>query len=133
MVYGFEKRYCCECRFRKTTYDKRQTKRLSKPSDDKRSVSMDLNKYQKLIEEIYFEKDSKRGLDKTFNWFVEEIGEFSRAIRKKDKKRIREEFADCLAWLLSVGSILGIDAEEAMTKYREACPKCGSCPCRCGE
>ena len=94
---------------------------------------MELNKYQKLIQKIYFEKDSKRGLDKTFNWLVEEIGEFSRAIRKKDKKMIKEEFADCLAWLLSVGSILGVDAEEAMAKYREGCPKCHSLPCSCDE
>jgi len=94
---------------------------------------MDLNEYQKLIERIYLKKDSKRGIDKTFNWLVEEIGEFSRAIRKKDRDRIKEEFADCLAWLLSVGSILGIDAEEAMTKYTSGCPKCSRIPCECKE
>ena len=94
---------------------------------------MDLKQYQEIIKEIYFKKDSKRGLDKTFNWFIEEIGELSRAIRKKDKKKIREEFADCLAWLLSVGTILGIDAEEAMEKYTKGCPKCGETSCECGE
>jgi len=94
---------------------------------------MDLKQYQETIKEIYFKKDSKRGLDKTFNWFIEEIGELSRAIRKKDKKKIREEFADCLAWLLSVGTILGIDAEEAMEKYTKGCPKCGALPCKCKE
>ena len=94
---------------------------------------MDLNKYQELIRKIYFEKDSKRGLDKTFNWLVEEIGEFSRAIRKKDRKKIREEFADCFAWLLSVASILDIDAEEAMEKYGDGCPKCHAVPCQCQE
>jgi NTP pyrophosphatase (non-canonical NTP hydrolase) len=94
---------------------------------------MDLNKYQKLIKDTYFDRDSKRGLDRTFNWLVEEIGELSRAIRKKNKERIKEEFADCLAWLLSVGSILGIDAEEAMNKYRDGCPKCGRTPCKCKE
>jgi NTP pyrophosphatase (non-canonical NTP hydrolase) len=94
---------------------------------------MDLNQYQEIIKKIYFEKDSKRGIAKTFNWLVEEIGEFSRAIRKKDKEKIKEEFADCLAWLLSVGSILGIDAEEAMRAYRDGCPKCHSTPCKCRE
>lgn len=94
---------------------------------------MDLKQYQETIKEIYFKKDSKRGLDKTFNWFIEEIGELSRAIRKKDKKKIKEEFADCLAWLLSVGTILGIDAEEAMEKYTRGCPKCGETPCKCKE
>jgi NTP pyrophosphatase (non-canonical NTP hydrolase) len=94
---------------------------------------MDLSKYQDLIKKIYFEKDSRRGLDKTFNWLVEEIGEFSRAIRKKDKEKIKEEFADCLAWLLSVASILDIDAEQSMTKYRQGCPKCSKTPCECNE
>ena len=93
---------------------------------------MNLNDHQKLIAKIYFEKDSRRGLDKTFNWLVEEIGELSRAIRKKDKEKIKEEFADCLAWLLSVASILDIDAEEAMTKFQDGCPKChrGKCCCK---
>jgi NTP pyrophosphatase (non-canonical NTP hydrolase) len=94
---------------------------------------MDLKQYQALIKQIYYKKDSARGLDRTFNWLVEEIGEFARAIRKKNKEKIQEEFADCLAWLLSVGSILGIDAENAMTKYRDGCPKCHNTPCNCNE
>ncbi|UCD06246.1 MAG: nucleotide pyrophosphohydrolase [candidate division WOR-3 bacterium] len=94
---------------------------------------MDLNKYQEIIRKLYFDKDSRRGLDKTFNWLVEEIGELSRAMRKRDPQKIREEFADCLAWLLSVATILGIDAEDAMTKYRNGCPKCHQAPCVCHE
>lgn len=94
---------------------------------------MNFDQYQELIKKIYFTKDSKRGVEKTFNWLVEEIGELSRAIRKGDKKRIQEEFADCLAWLLSIGSLLNIDAEEAMEKYEHGCPKCGDTPCSCDE
>lgn len=94
---------------------------------------MDLKAYQKLIAEIYLKKDSKRGLDKTFNWLVEEIGELAQAIRKGKKDKIREEFADCLAWLLSVATILGIDAEKAMEKYADGCPKCYKTPCSCKE
>ena len=94
---------------------------------------MDLKRYQGLIEDIYFTKDSKRGLEKTYNWLVEEIGELARAIRKGNKEKIKEEFADCLAWLLSVGSILGIDAEKAMEKYVKGCPKCSKTPCECKE
>ena len=94
---------------------------------------MDLNQYQNLIKKIYYTKDSSRGLSKTFNWLVEEIGELTRAIRKGNREKIKEEFADCLAWLLSVGSILEIDAEDAMGKYTNGCPKCGKIPCECKE
>lgn len=97
------------------------------------SVNMDLKSYQKLIADIYLRKDRKRGLDKTFNWLVEEIGELAQALRKDDPKKIREEFADCLAWLLSVATILGVDAEQAMSKYRHGCPKCHTIPCVCKE
>ena len=94
---------------------------------------MHLKQYQELIKKLYYEKDSKRGFARTFNWMVEEIGEFSRAIRKGDKEKVKEEFADCLAWLLSVGSILNIDAEQAMEKYATGCPKCKMDPCMCKE
>lgn len=94
---------------------------------------MDLISYQKLIAQIYLKKDNRRGLDKTFNWLIEEIGELAQAMRKGDKRKIREEFADCLAWLLSVGTILGVDAETAMKKYIRGCPKCRTIPCRCKE
>jgi len=94
---------------------------------------VDLKQYQKLIEKLYFRKDSQRGLHKTFNWFIEEIGEFSRAMRKGDKEKTEKEFADCLAWLLSIGSLLDIDAEETMKKYANGCPKCGKTPCICRE
>lgn len=94
---------------------------------------MDLKHYQHLIKQFYYNKDSQRGIDKTYTWFVEEVGELARAIRKGDPEHIKEEFADCLAWLLSIGTILGIDAEEAMGKYANGCPKCGHSPCKCIE
>ena len=94
---------------------------------------MHLNDFQKLIKDIYLKKDSARGIHATFNWLVEEIGELSRAIRKGDTEHIKEEFADCLAWLLSVGTILGVDAEDAMRKYSDGCPKCHKTPCACTE
>jgi NTP pyrophosphatase (non-canonical NTP hydrolase) len=94
---------------------------------------MDLKRHQSLIQQIYFQKDSKRGLPKTFNWLIEEIGELARAVRKGNKRKIEEEFADSLAWLLSVGSILGVDAERAMKKYAHGCPKCRKKPCVCRE
>ncbi len=92
---------------------------------------MTMQEFQRQIEAIYFEKDSARGLDGTFRWFIEEVGELARAMRTRDATQLREEFADCLAWLNTLASICGIELEEAAGKYAGGCPKCGKTPCGC--
>lgn len=95
---------------------------------------MKISEFQKLIEDIYFEKDSKRGLMETFAWFVEEVGELSRELRtRRDVMKLREEFADVLAWLSTLASLANIDLEEAAGKYSRGCPKCHKTPCVCHE
>ena len=42
---------------------------------------MTIAEFQKKIEQIYLERDSRRGLPGTFMWFVEEVGELATAIR----------------------------------------------------
>jgi len=92
---------------------------------------MQLSEFQRLIERIYFEKDSSRGLEGTFRWFMEEVGELARAMRQGKRDRLAEEFADCLAWLCTMSSICGIEVEQAAAKYARGCPKCGKAPCEC--
>jgi NTP pyrophosphatase (non-canonical NTP hydrolase) len=92
-----------------------------------------ISEFQRLIEDIYFGKDSQRGLMGTFAWFVEEIGELSRELRSGDKQRMKEEFADVLAWLSTLASLAEIDLEEAAGKYSNGCPKCHRTPCICDE
>jgi NTP pyrophosphatase (non-canonical NTP hydrolase) len=92
---------------------------------------MHIGDFQQLIERTYFGRDSARGLWKTFAWFVEEVGELSRALLRKDKKEAEEEFADVLAWLCTLASIRGIRMEEAIVRYKEGCPYCKQVPCRC--
>jgi len=92
---------------------------------------MTLGDFQRMIEKIYFEKDSARGLEGTFMWFVEETGELAAALREGDKEAAGEEFADCLAWLATLSSIAGVDLETAALKYAGGCPACGAAPCRC--
>lgn len=93
---------------------------------------MKLSEFQGLIRDVYFEKDSARGLDATFLWFVEEVGELSRALKRGTTEQQAEEFADVLAWLTTMASIQGIDLEAcAKAKYRDGCPKCGGTPCEC--
>jgi NTP pyrophosphatase (non-canonical NTP hydrolase) len=94
---------------------------------------MRIKEFQQLIAKVYLEKDSARGVAGTFQWFVEEVGELARALRKGDDEDLQEEFADCLAWLSSLASLAGVDLESAAGRYRSGCPKCGEQPCGCDE
>ncbi|MBC7113690.1 MAG: nucleotide pyrophosphohydrolase [Candidatus Methanomethyliales bacterium] len=93
---------------------------------------MDIRTAQDLMLQIYGDRDKKRGVEGTFMWLVEEIGELSVAIRKKEIKNIKEEFADVLAWLFSLANVLNIDISNCfMEKYCYVCPRCKSSPCKC--
>lgn len=97
-------------------------------------VKTGIGEFQKLIERIYFKKDSARGREGTFRWFVEEVGELARAARKGEAGGLREEFADCLAWLSTLASLHGVDLEgAAVGRYGGGCPHCGKSPCACAE
>ena len=94
---------------------------------------MTIEAFQKQIEAIYYERDAERGVPLTFTWFVEEVGELAKEIRKQpqDMERLREEFADVFAWLATLASLLGISLEDAAQIYAEGCPKCKNTPCDC--
>ena len=94
---------------------------------------MQIQEVQRLIEAVYYEKDSARGLAGTHMWFCEEVGELTRALRRDTREELEGEFADVLAWLASLASIAGIDLEEAARKkYERGCPRCEATPCACG-
>jgi len=93
---------------------------------------MTLHEFQRSIERTYGERDSKRGRFGTFLWLVEEVGELAEAIRLGSDEAKREEFADVLAWLVSLASLEGIDIENAVTaRYGSGCAACGGIPCSC--
>ncbi len=94
---------------------------------------MTIADFQRQIEAIYYQKDSVRGLDGSFRWFVEEVGELARAFRGGDAAHLGEEFADCLAWLNTLASICGVELADAAGKYAAGCPKCGATPCQCSD
>ncbi|MDN3515309.1 MAG: nucleotide pyrophosphohydrolase [Candidatus Brocadia sp.] len=94
---------------------------------------MEIDEFQKLIEDMYLKKDAKRGLSKTFMWFTEEVGELSRALRENDKEEMKKEFADVLAWLFTLASLSDIKMEETIRKYTSGCPVCKRIPCTCEE
>jgi NTP pyrophosphatase (non-canonical NTP hydrolase) len=96
---------------------------------------MTIAEFQRLIEAIYGAKDRGRGLEGTFMWFTEEVGELSRALRRGVRgAALEEEFADVLAWLSTLATIAGVDLEVvARAKYAAGCPRCRATPCRCAE
>ena len=93
---------------------------------------MEIAAFQKLIHDIYHVHDSNRTVEQNFLWFAEEVGELAEAIRHGTKEDREEEFADVLAWLVSLGNQTGIDVQEAVKKkYEKGCPRCESIPCSC--
>ncbi len=93
---------------------------------------MTLRQLQDRIRELYGDKDSRRGVEGTFMWFLEEVGELSAALRGGTKSEQTLEFADALAWLATLANIAGVDLEAAMcAKYGGGCPGCSQTPCLC--
>jgi NTP pyrophosphatase (non-canonical NTP hydrolase) len=95
-------------------------------------MGFDLAELQKVIRETYDAKDRRRGLEGTFMWFMEEVGELSAALRQDNPEERAGEFADVLAWLATLANIAGVDLSEAVrTKYGGGCPGCRQAPCVC--
>ena len=90
-----------------------------------------MREFQQRIEAIYGARDRARGLAGTFMWFAEEVGELSRALRGGDRRNLAEEFADVLAWLVTLASLEGVDVAAAARKYARGCPRCRRTPCAC--
>jgi NTP pyrophosphatase (non-canonical NTP hydrolase) len=89
--------------------------------------------FQQLIRSQFGDKDARRGIDGTFMWFIEEVGELSAALRGgHPHAELAAEFADVLAWLATLANIAGVDLEAAVAaKYGTGCPGCRRTPCIC--
>ena len=95
---------------------------------------MDLNELQQLIEKMYSQKDEARGVEGTFMWLMEEIGELAAALRESPKEEVAKEFADVLAWLATIANVADINLSEAVrAKYGNGCPGCSKMVCECDE
>jgi|ERR1017187_10288736 NTP pyrophosphatase (non-canonical NTP hydrolase) len=87
---------------------------------------------QKMILQLYGEKDAARGDAATFLWLTEEFGELATALRSGTHDELAAEMADVIAWLATLANIRGVDLEEAvLRKYGAACPGCHRVPCAC--
>ncbi len=93
-----------------------------------------LEGFQQLIRRMYFEKDVARGIDGTFMWLMEEVGELAAALRSGTHEERLVEFADVLAWLATIANVAGVDLAEAVArKYGAGCPGCGQFVCSCAD
>ncbi|HJQ80382.1 MAG TPA: MazG nucleotide pyrophosphohydrolase domain-containing protein [Lacipirellulaceae bacterium] len=98
------------------------------------SQSISLEDFQALIRQMYFEKDVARGVDGTFMWLMEEVGELAAALREGTPEDQAAEFADVLAWLTTIANVVNIDLAAAVRrKYGAGCPGCGQFVCTCDD
>jgi NTP pyrophosphatase (non-canonical NTP hydrolase) len=93
-----------------------------------------LGRLQEVIRELYDAKDRRRGVEGTFMWFMQEVGELATALRSGSQEERALEFADVLAWLATLANISGVDLEAAIqAKYGGGCPGCRRSPCVCSQ
>ena len=90
---------------------------------------MQIASFQQVVSDTYYDRDAERGVDGTFRWLTEEVGEIAGALRGKGD--LVHEFGDVLAWLASLASLVGVSLEEAAERYANGCPRCGAKPCVC--
>jgi NTP pyrophosphatase (non-canonical NTP hydrolase) len=92
---------------------------------------VELREFQDTIGKTFLARDRKRGVDGTFRWMVEEVGELAKALRSGTSDELRHEVGDVVAWLASVANLVGVDLEAAAGRYANGCPRCGNIPCTC--
>jgi NTP pyrophosphatase (non-canonical NTP hydrolase) len=93
---------------------------------------VELRDFQALIEKMYSDKDRERGTPATFLWLCEEFGELASALREGTQAEKEEEFADVLAWLVTLANVNNVDLTKALEqKYGRGCPGCQALVCTC--
>ncbi len=104
----------------------------ARDSADSRLASISFADFQTLIYRMYYEKDVARGIDGTFMWLMEEVGELAAALRSGSQEEREAEFADVIAWLTTIANVAQIDLTQALRKkYGCGCPGCGQFICVC--
>jgi len=96
------------------------------------STELSFADLQRHIRKMYHEKDAARGVEGTFMWLMEEVGELSSALRGDDRENLAEEFADVIAWLTTIANVAEVDLNAALVaKYGGGCPGCEKLVCEC--
>ena len=84
---------------------------------------MEIRDFQARIADLYIEKDKRRGVEPTFLWLMEEVGELAREVNhrfgEKTKKAeepedsIAMELADIVFVVICLANSQGIDLDDA--------------------
>jgi NTP pyrophosphatase (non-canonical NTP hydrolase) len=97
-------------------------------------TDVSFREFQALIRGMYHDKDVARGIDGTFMWLMEEVGELAAALREGTPEEQAAEFADVLAWLTTIANVAEVDLTAAVVKkYGSGCPGCGHLLCSCDD
>ena len=92
-------------------------------SDVSSNDCVSLGDLQRLIRDMYFEKDVARGIEGTFMWLMEEVGEVARIMARKYGEQsfkesdndvdLADEMADVLFVLICLANQTGVDLQTA--------------------
>jgi NTP pyrophosphatase (non-canonical NTP hydrolase) len=105
---------------------------MNPPASSAGQPAISLADFQLLIRNMYLEKDLARGVEGTFLWLMEEVGELATALRAGTHEERLGEIADVRAWLTTIANVAGVDLSEAVArKYGSGCPGCGQFVCTC--
>jgi NTP pyrophosphatase (non-canonical NTP hydrolase) len=92
---------------------------------------VELRQLQDVIETTFGERDRARGVPASVAWLAEEVGELAQAVRKGTREQQTMEFGDVIAWVATLANQMGIDLDDAVSRYATGCPRCGASPCSC--
>ena len=81
---------------------------------------MHIHEFQEMMKRLYFHRDSEREVKRTYEWLADELKELGEALKGNNKETTEKEFADVIAWLVSLANITGIDLERAVTNAQKA-------------
>ena len=57
---------------------------------------MHINEFQKMMRQLYFERDSERGTEGTLDWLIDEVEELKEALEEGNIEAAEKEFAEPL-------------------------------------
>jgi len=79
-------------------------------------VVMEISEFQRLMRNKLSDKDRQMGSAFLMNVLMEEVGELSRAIRKKTRTRVAEEIADVIFSTISIANLFDIQLEPILKR-----------------